>query len=174
MGVYPDTTTEMVDIATAMDIYDHQYLALLKCLPNRWLSTPVGSPGSSDAPKSIRSRVRIKYPQGENYHCLTHSLASALEYCGFQTAGSLVWEQADVWSKLPIDSALDHVLRLLAIAVPVIGGATQFEKCTARKRKRPLTLQQVIDSPSQFPLLLVPRTPNGVTNHGLCVVNDLV
>jgi hypothetical protein len=73
-----------------------------------------------------------------------------------------------------MDMALSEVTAFMEISVPVIGRATKYMKRSAKKRKRPLTLQQVIDSFSPFPLLVVPRTSEGVINHALCVVDDLV
>jgi hypothetical protein len=73
-----------------------------------------------------------------------------------------------------MDLALSAVTEFMEISVPVIGRATKYMKRSAKKRKRPLTLQQVIDSFSPFPLLVVPRTSEGVINHALCVVDDLV
>jgi hypothetical protein len=62
----------------------------------------------------------------------------------------------------------------MRFTLPVIGGATQFGTRTARGFRRNLSLQEVIDSPSPFPMLLIPCVVNKVPNHALCVVDDLV
>ena len=73
----------------------------------------------------------------------------------------------------PLDDALAMVCQLMKISVPVIGGATHFQKRTAGKRKRPLSIAEVIAFRSPCPLLVVPAV-GSLTNHALCVVDDLV
>jgi hypothetical protein len=170
----PNKKNETINIGQAMKVYEHRYLSFLKSYANHWVSIPLGSPGCSASPASITSRVKIQYPQGDNWYCLAYSLASALDYCGFKEQGLWLWQQASYFSKLPLDTALATVHSYMEMAVPVIGGATQYMKRTGQKKIRQLTIQQVIDSPSPFLLLLVPKTKEGVPNHALCVVDDLV
>ena len=163
-----------LSVPQALEFYDHQYLELLKLIPNRWFTTTLGAPGDSNSPRHLRSKIHTRYTQGENHHCLAYSLASALHYCGFTDAGRIVWDHAVLWSHLPIDDALLQVRKLVAVTAPSIGGATQFMKRTARHRIRQLTIDQVVEQPTPYPWLIVPCTADGVINHALCVVDDLV
>ena len=46
----PDKTIQPIDIQTALSIYSHPYLTLLKSYSNQWLKTTVGAPGCSASP----------------------------------------------------------------------------------------------------------------------------
>jgi hypothetical protein len=155
-------------------MYDLQFLHFLKSYENRWVGSTVGAPGSSDSPRSLRSKIKIKYPQGEDYYCLANSFASALHYCGYTKVGFFAWEQKDKWSRMSLDQALVAVRTFMEFTIPAIGRPTQFMIRNASKKKRPLTLEEVIASPSRYPMVLIPSILDVVPNHALCVVDDLV
>ena len=97
-----------------------------------------------------------------------------LFYCGFESASHWVWEQAEYWSTLAMDTALYYVRGFMEATVPVIGGVTIYMQRTSNHKKRHLTIEEVIESPSPFPLLLVPEPKFGVVNNAICIVDDLV
>ena len=133
VGEFPNGTTAIIDIPTALTMYDPQFLNFLKAYRNHWVAIPVGTPGCPDAPKSIISKIHIKFPQGTEFLCLASSLAIAIHYCGFPKVGYMIWEQAPQWAQLGLDAALTPVLSFMRVTLPVIGGATQFEKCTTKE-----------------------------------------
>ena len=94
--------------------------------PNNWVGCSLGDAGDVEAPEHLATKIPTIYQQHNNHFCLTYSLASALFYCGFSDAASILASQTKVFSSLHFDDALSKLKELMLNLVPEIGQPTLY------------------------------------------------
>ncbi len=144
--------------------------------PDIWVGNSLGDPSDGHAPDHLRTKVRTIYQQHNRDFCLPYSLASALFYCGFDAAASILASQANFFANLHLEDALSKLKELMSNLVPEIGRATMFgqwSKNSGRTRRR-LTWEHVFSELVPPPTGIICHCPNGSASHAFCAVDDLV
>jgi hypothetical protein len=120
--------------------------------------------------------VTLLYPQHSDSYCLTHSLASAIFYCGFREEASLLVSQAKIFSALHFDEAISRLLGLMENLVPTIGRATIYGRRTKNhcRKLRQLSFESLYNDIVPYPTLVIPVTSDGLMSHAFCAVDDLL
>ena len=159
-----------------LDGYDESLINAARENPGIWVGCSLGDPGLDEAPKHLCTRVVTLYQQHSNPYCLTHSLASALFYCGFREAGRILSSLSPVFSTMTFDNALSSLRGLMLNLVPLIGSPTLFGIRTKKhnRPKRTLTWDMLFSDIGPFPTVIIPVLPDGRTSHAFCVVDDLI
>ena len=147
--------------------------------PNKWVGPSLGDPGdpgTENAPEYLATQIKTIYQQHSNRYCLTYSLASALFYCGFKNAASVLTDQAKLFSEMHFDDALCKLRELMVHLAPEIALPTFYGKRTRRHSRvlRHLTWEALMTELTSYPTVVIPVLPNGATTHAFCVVDDLI
>ena len=81
----------------AKELFETEFLNLLKARPNQYSTVPVGNAQKSMAepPKDMVTRVQTFYQQADRDYCLPYSFASGLRYCGFIEEAKQIVEYSD-------------------------------------------------------------------------------
>ena len=111
-----------------VDQYDNYLVRAAIETPNLWVGCSVGDPGDDDPPEHLRTNIKTLYRQHNQHYCLSYSLASALFYCGFKEAASILATQARIFSSMHLDESLKQLRELMLNLVPVIGKPLLFPK----------------------------------------------
>ena len=127
-------------------------------------------------PKDVTTKVPLLYPQHNESYCLTHSLASALFYCGFKEEASILVSQDKIFSTFHFDEAISNLLGLMENLVPTIGRATIFGRRTKThdRKLRELSFDSLYKNLTPYPTLIIPVTSDGLMSHAICAVDDLL
>ena len=142
--------------------------------PNYEFRPTLGDPGDPDAPHKLRTKCKLAYYQGEHHYCLGYSLANALNYCGYNEQSQTLAGHAELLSRMPLPMALNTIRNLMAALTPDIGGPVVYNLRTGKKRKRQMTVDQLLNDKTRYPTLVIPTRPDGSRTHAFCVVDDLI
>jgi hypothetical protein len=145
--------------------------------PSIWVGCSVGDAGDGCLPpKEIITKVPLLYPQHNEKFCLTHSLASALFYCGFREEASILVSQDKIFSSFHFDEAISNLIGLMENLVPSIGRATIYGRRTKShdRKLRDLSFDSLYKELTPYPTLIIPVTSDGLMSHAFCAVDDLL
>ena len=153
-----------------IDEYDDNLVLSAKEMPNQWIGPTVGDCISDDPPAHVCTIYPIAYRQFEKRYCITHSLASALLYCGLRDSAVILAQQGDIFSTKQFADAIKTLKCFMQQIAPVIGQRTN----TSSRKKKILTWPELLMNHTPYPTLVIPVLPNGSITHAFCVVDDLI
>ena len=146
----------------------------------KFLPIPVGNTlankGNLD-PNWLVLSVPIKYQQGNRKFCLVFSLCSALHTMGLEFGASAIAAQAVRISDQNRDTQLAEIRRLVEEHCPEVGRPEILcNKLVAQKKrkKKQLTMKEIVQLRSPFPILVLPEGTDGSVNHAFCVMGSMI
>ena len=155
--------------------FDANFLAYVREGTGYWIKIPAGRALQDTAPSDLLSNVPIKYMQESNAFCLTYSMASCLFYCGEYNAANAIHN---------LDQKMYHISQIVAIQklrecikkfCPQIGQAEVYNTHNRKNGPRKiLAIDDLLNSHTPFPTLLILIGVDGSCNHAVTVVDDLV
>ena len=136
----------------------------------------LGAPGDGQAPEHLCTEVHTIYQQHSRYYCLSYSLASALFYCGFKDAASILSSQAKFLSKLQPDEAIKRLKEFMLNLAPEIGRPTilGIRTKSSNRQRRTLDIHLLTNDIHPHPTVVIPFLEDGTMFHAFCVVDDLI
>jgi hypothetical protein len=156
--------------------FDSDLVSAARNLPNQWVGPSLGDALAVDAPVYLNTNIVTIHQQHSDPFCLTHSLASALFYCGFKIGGEgLVSLGKTIWNK-HAEEQLSRVRNYMEEHVPLIGRVTLFgiRPHSHTRKMRRMTWDDLLMKVTPYPTLVVPVLPTGAATHAFCVVDDLI
>lgn len=156
--------------------YDQTLIDAANSNPGVWVGPSVGdSRNNGSAPRHLCTDVKLLYEQHGNPFCLTYSLASALFHCGLKFPAYELARLAPDFAEMHTNKAISSLKELMANLVPVIGRPTMYGIRTGRnKKKRTLTFENLFNTLTPYPTIVVPSTKDMKGTHAFCVVDDLI
>ena len=139
-----------------------------------WFPIPIDASSNDVAPKELLTDIPIQYQQGKNNYCLTYSMASALYYCGKKKESNLFSKFAEDIRKLDRHNQLQLFQDKMREIVPSIGTYKKLNVRNAKNKKNLISLDQLCEEKSEFPMLVLPEGKDGSLSHAFCVVDDLI
>ena len=159
-----------------IDQYDDNLIISAKEFPNRWMGPTLGDTNYEVPPSHLLTNVTTVYQQLNKRYCFTHSLASALFYAGLRFAAGVLATQGKVFSTKQFDDAISDLRGLMqgiapCIATPIIYG---IRTKTHSRIKRAIEWDDLLNTPSKYPTIVIPVLPDGSRNHAFCLIDDLI
>ena len=156
--------------------FNEVFLEMCKMTP-LFLPIPIGSSYFDGVP--VPSHLELRhlqnaYRQKNNEYCLTYSVASALRYMKFGNEAILIAQEADFYSSLPGDNALDYISQLIQVHVPMIGRFVVYNKVRPKKPIRIMTKEDLLRDLKPYLTLVLPVARDGSSDHVFCVVDDVI
>ena len=134
---------------------------------------PIGAP-ADPAPRTLRTKLRIKIPATGQYLCLGYSKASVMDYIGHSDSANLYRDLSWTWSTIPLIGALSQMESLMEMHVPSISTPVIYGYSRHGQSTRHITVEQVFNSRACHPWLVIPTTSMGGCSHAFWVIDDIV
>jgi len=158
--------------------YDDLLVNEARRVPNEWVGCSIGDPIDERIPAHLSTTKKMFCEQNNKRFCLTYSLASALWYCGLETAAKVLQSQACAFASLSFDNALNALIGLMPGIAPEIGRPTIYNqrRCLNKTRikARRITWDILYAELVPHPTLVIAVMPNETPSHALCIVDDLI
>jgi hypothetical protein len=153
-----------------------KYVDILVQDPRKWHRVVIGHtrPVDDVAPVKLQTQVPMAFPQGDRDQCLFLCLASALHYIGMSTEAVQVASIAASAEVLPGNKAIELLSATMKEHVPTIGIGVVYNSSHKRRKKRTLTLSDLVSRQTMYPTMVLPLGTDGSVSHAICVVDDLI
>jgi hypothetical protein len=143
-----------------------------------WLMVVVNSLAHDADPPSalLVPHIPVFYQPLERDQCLIAGLASSLHYCGLSSQGMSLHLMPRRFEYLPKEFALIELRKDMRRKLPCIGECVMFNAKTSKKKsiKRKLSIQDLLEKRTRFPMVVIPFGRDGSNNHSFVVVDDLI
>ncbi len=173
-GKVMDRVIKNIHVSWVQKCFNPVFVALLKSVPGFYLTIPAGSANTElieeTGKRGIYSDVKIPYPQGEKNHCLYKSMACGLYHYGYSNYADIISELAYKAETLPGDAGVkllreDLVKHVPGLCTPIIYN---------RRGRHQMDVKDLITNQSHYPTIVIPHGLKSVSNHAICVIDDLI
>ena len=158
------------------DNYEPIYLDIVEAC-QRLILLPWKGAGRNDVcPMKFRTKVKLINPMEGQQLCFGYSTANVLDYIGYPDAATIVRSMAWLWSCLSYDQVINRLEAILQAYIPHISQPTVYGSPLTKKtkRKREISVTNVITSRDRFPWLVIPTFPDGTSCHILWMIDDII
>jgi hypothetical protein len=146
--------------------------------PNHWWPMVIGSACHAEDEKApeelLVSKIKIKYPQHELDQCFLCGVASSLYYCGLTQASWRLCDTAHKFEWLTKTFALKELKNVMQEYAPCICVCEVYNVCRKNKKIKKLSIQDLLESKTRFPTVVIPYGKDRSNNHTFVVVDDLI
>ena len=175
-GVVEENDVDDLEEDWIIENFKQKFMQRLIECPKQWLHVPVGKSILEKAPKTVETKIIMKFQQGKKQVCLFYSAASALWHMGHKKAAKNMKQLGLMFENMDATTQFDALREVLtehcpSLCIPVVyNGHTS----NSSKSKKTISHEELIACPSNALTIVVPMGEDLSTAHCVAVVNDLI